>query len=130
MQICRAIARDPSGFVTPGSTCSSGALHRLPSPRLWLVLILELVINRTAAQKLADRGIGEQDVREVISNGPLVVPNPLPRVRGSLVAIGVTKSARFLALILQPDEDSAIRWHVMTGWDASPRQIDAFHRRG
>ncbi|UUY03866.1 hypothetical protein LRS13_24960 [Svornostia abyssi] len=94
------------------------------------MLILELVINHLAAEKLTDRRISERDVREVISNGPLVVPNPLPRVRGSIVAIGMTNGARFLTLILQPDVDSPTRWHVMTGWDASARQIDAFHRRG
>jgi hypothetical protein len=48
---------------------------------------------------------------------------------GSVFAIGVTDGARFLTVVLQPDEASATRWHVMTDWDSSSRQIEAFQSR-
>lgn len=92
------------------------------------MLILDLVINRRAAEKLAARNITSVEVEQVIANGPYVRENPLPRVNGSVIVIGPTDGARFLTLILQPDENSATRWHVMTGWPSSTRQIEAFHR--
>jgi hypothetical protein len=93
------------------------------------VLILELVINRVAAAKLAGRRITSIEVEQVVANGPYVRDNPTPRTAGSQIVIGPTDAARFLALILQPDEDSPTRWHVMTGWESSTRQIAAFHDR-
>lgn len=92
------------------------------------MLILDLVINEVAVAKLQARAITRIEVEQVIANGPAVGDNAKPRVRGSKVAVGPTDAARFLTLILQPDEESATRWHLMTGWDSSARQIDAFHR--
>jgi hypothetical protein len=91
------------------------------------VLILELVINRLAAAKFAGRRITSIEVEQVIANGPYVRDNPTPRMAGSQIVIGPTDRARFLTLILQPDEDSTTRWHVMTGWESSTRQIKAYH---
>jgi len=93
------------------------------------VLILVLIVNALARRKLADRGITSAEVEQVVANGPLAVPNPNARVAGSVFAIGVTDGARFLTIVLQPDEASATRWHVMTGWDSSSRQVDAFRSR-
>jgi len=92
------------------------------------MLILDLVINEVAVGKLAARGISPLEVEQVIANDPSVDDNPEPRVPGSKAMIGPTDAARFLTLILQPDEDSATRWHLMTGWESSTRQIHAFHR--
>lgn len=92
------------------------------------MLILELVINVLAAEKLAARGITGLEVEQVIAMGPFVQPNHTARVPGSIVVIGPTDAARFLTLILQPDEASSTRWHVMTGWDSSARQIAAYQR--
>ena len=92
------------------------------------MLILDLVINQVAATKLAARDISSGEVGQVIANGPFVRDNPAPRVPDSRIVIGPTDAARFLTLILQPDEDSATRWHVMTGWESSARQIEAFQR--
>lgn len=92
------------------------------------MLILELVINDLAASKLASRGIADVEVEQVIAHGPYVRDNPEPRVLGSKIVVGPTDAARFLTLILQPDEDSPSRWHVMTGWPSSARQIAAYHR--
>lgn len=93
------------------------------------MLILALVVNVLARRKLAARGITSAEVEQVVANGPLVVPNPRARVTGSVFAIGVTDRARFLTIVLQPDEASATRWHVMTGWDSSQRQIETFQSR-
>lgn len=92
------------------------------------MLILELVINGLAAAKLAARGITGLEVEQVIANGPFVRANPEPRVSGSMIVIGPTDAARFLTLILQPDEASPTRWHLMTGWDSSARQIETYLR--
>lgn len=92
------------------------------------MLILDLGINQVAAAKLAARNITSSEVGQVIANGPFVRDNPAPRVPGGRIVIGPTDTARFLTLILQPDEDSATRWHVMTGWKSSTRQIEAFPR--
>lgn len=93
------------------------------------MLILELVINALAAEKLAARQITGIEVEQVVANGPYVRENPEPRVAGSLIVIGPTDAARFLTLVLQPDEASTTRWHVMSGWDSSARQIAAFQRK-
>ena len=93
------------------------------------MLILVLVVNALARHKLTDRGITSAEVEQVVANGPLVVPNPNARVAGSMFAIGVTDGARFLTIVMQPDDASATRWHLMTGWDASSRQIEAFQSR-
>lgn len=92
------------------------------------MLILELVINELAMQKLEARGISPIEIEQVLGNDPAVGENPQPRVAASKVAIGPTAAARFLTVILQPDEDSATRWHLMTSWESSARQIAAFHR--
>jgi hypothetical protein len=91
------------------------------------VLILDLVINDLAIAKLEARGITTFEVEQVIARGPAVGDNPTPRVFGSKMVVGPTDGARLLTLILQPDEDDPARWHVMTGWESSARQIDAFH---
>lgn len=93
------------------------------------MLILELVINDLEASKLAARGITRADVEQVLRNGPAVADNPEPRVLGSKLVVGATDSARFLTLILQPNDDHTTRWHLMTGWPSSARQVVAFHRR-
>ncbi len=92
------------------------------------MLILDLVINDLALAKLEARGISTTEVEQVVANGPAVGDNPAPRVRGSKLVVGPTAAARFLTLVLQPDEDSPTRWHVMTGWESSARQLEAFHR--
>lgn len=94
-----------------------------------MVLILDLVVNDLAVEKLSDRGITRIEVEQVVSRGPAVLDNAEARVKGSRAAIGPTDAARFLTVILQPDEDSATRWHVMTAWESSTRQIAAFHRQ-
>lgn len=91
------------------------------------MLIRDLVINDLAASKLAARGITEPEVEQVVMNGPYVRDNPEPRVPGSQYVIGPTNAARFLTLVLQPDDASATRWHVMTAWESSARQIKTFH---
>lgn len=93
------------------------------------MLILHLVINALARRELAARQITSAEAEQIVANGPLVVPNPAARVPGSLFAIGPTDAARILTIVLQPDEASATTWHVMTGWDASPRQVRAFQSR-
>lgn len=107
-----------------GARSTSASPHTVES-----VLILVLVVNALALRKLADRGITSAEVEQVVANGPLVVPNPNARLAGSVFAIGITDGARFLTIVLQPDEASPTRWHVMTGWDSSPRQIEAFQSR-
>jgi len=92
------------------------------------MLILELVINELAMEKLEARGISPVEVEQVLGNDPVVGDNPEPRVPGSKLAIGPTAAARFLAVVLQPDEGSATRWHLMTAWESSARQVAAFHR--
>ena len=91
------------------------------------MLILDLVINELASSKLRARGISTIEVDQVVANGPAVGDNPAARVSGSKLVIGPTDAARFLTLIVQPDDDSPTRWHLMTGWESSARQIDAFH---
>jgi hypothetical protein len=91
------------------------------------MLILDLVINDEAIDKLAARGILRIEVEQVIANGPAVGDNPSPRVAGSKLVVGPTDAARFLTLVLQPDDDSATRWHLMTAWESPMRQIALFH---
>jgi len=92
------------------------------------MLILELVFNAVAVRKLSARGITRVEVEQVVENGPYVRDNPEPRVAGSVIVVGPTSQARFLTVILQPDDDSATRWHVMAGWESTARQIATFHR--
>lgn len=93
------------------------------------MLILDLVVNHVAVVKLAARGISGEELDQVIDNDPSVGDNPNPRVEGSKILVGHTDAARFLTVVLQPDEGSATRWHVMTAWDSSARQIDSYHRK-
>ncbi|MGI8700829.1 MAG: hypothetical protein ACR2JU_06430 [Nocardioidaceae bacterium] len=93
------------------------------------MLILDLVANHLAVVKLAARGITGDEIDQVIGNDPAVGDNPNSRVDGSKILVGHRDIARFLTVVLQPDDDSATRWHVMTAWDSSARQIDSFHRK-
>jgi hypothetical protein len=93
------------------------------------VLILHLVFNVLARTKLAARDVTTGEVEEVIANGPLIRDNPHARVAGSIYAIGPTGAARFLTIVLQPDESDPTRWHVMTGWESSDRQIADYQSR-
>jgi hypothetical protein len=52
------------------------------------VLILRLVFNALAREKLATRGITTREVEEVVASGPRVRVNPYARVPGSIYAIG------------------------------------------
>lgn len=92
------------------------------------MLILDLVVNDVAVVKLVARGITGDEIDQVVRNGPYIRANPEPRVPGSMIAVGLTDAARCLTVILQPDEDTATRWHVMTAWESSARQIDTYHR--
>jgi hypothetical protein len=100
-------------------------------PRVYVrrVLILRLVFNALARAKLAARGITTREIEEVVANGPHVRDNPYSRVPGSIYAIGPTGTARFLTIVLQPDDADPTRWHVMTGWDSDPRQIADYQFR-
>jgi hypothetical protein len=93
------------------------------------VLILSLVFNALVRDKLAARGITTREVGEVVAGGPRVRGNPNARVAGSVFAIGPTNSARFLTVVLQPDDADPTRWHVMTGWESDPRQIADYQSR-
>jgi hypothetical protein len=93
------------------------------------VLILRLVFNALARAKLAARGITTREVEEVVAGGPRVRGNPNARVPGSIYVIGPTSAARFLTVVLQPDEVDATRWHVMTGWDSDTRQISDYESK-
>lgn len=93
-----------------------------------MVVILDLVFNADARRKLRARKISTDEVYEVLALGPLVDDNPEPRVPGSRVAIGPTYEARMLTVVIQPDESSATRWHVMTAWESSVRQIADYER--
>jgi len=44
-------------------------------------------------------------------------------------AIGHTDAMRFMTFVLQPEESRPTRWHVMTGWQSTARQIAAFQRK-
>jgi hypothetical protein len=48
------------------------------------VLILRLVFNALAREKLAARGITTREVEEVVASGPHVRSNPNARVPGSI----------------------------------------------
>jgi hypothetical protein len=93
------------------------------------VLILRLVFNALAREKLAARGITTHEVEEIVASGPRVRDNPNARAPGSIYVIGPTSSARFLTVVLQPDETDPTRWHVMTGWDSDPRQISDYQSK-
>ncbi len=55
--------------------------------------------------------------------------NPHPRVAGSRLMIGETDGGRTLTVVIQPDADDASTWHVMTGWQASPRERDTYRKQ-
>jgi hypothetical protein len=90
------------------------------------MVIAVLVLNARAASKLAARGIHASEVEQVRRNGPYVPRNPHPRVPGSRLMIGETDGGRTLTVVIQPDADDASAWHVMTGWQASPRERDTY----
>jgi hypothetical protein len=97
------------------------------------VLIALLVVNTRAASKLAARRIALSEVEQVRRNGPYITRNPHPRVPRSRLMIGVTDGGRTLTVVIQPDTDDASTWHVMTGWQASPRERNTYReqtRRG
>jgi hypothetical protein len=90
------------------------------------VLIALLVVNARAASKLTARGIAASEIEQVRRNGPYVTRNPQPRVAGSRLMIGETDGGRTLTVVIQPDADDASAWHVMTGWQSSPRERDTY----
>ena len=81
------------------------------------MLILRLVFNALARAKLAAPEITTREVEQVVASGPRVRGNPNARVPGPIHAIGLTSAARFLTVVLQPDDADPTRWHDMTGWD-------------
>lgn len=90
------------------------------------MLIVLLIVNARAASKLAARGIALSEIEQVRRNGPYTTRNPHPRVPGSRLMIGDTDGGRTLTLVIQPDADDASAWHVMTGWQSSPRERDTY----
>ena len=93
-----------------------------------MVVVLDLVVNAQARRKLRARRITVEELEEVLALGPLVDDNPGPRVAGSRIVIGPTLAARFLTIVLQPDEASTTTWHVMSAWKSSARQIADYQR--
>jgi hypothetical protein len=94
------------------------------------VFIAALIVNATAAAKLAARAIAVTEARELVANGPLVTSNPHPRVPGSRLMIGLTNGDRMLTIVIQPDATDDAVWHVMTGWPSTEREVEAYRAAG
>lgn len=111
---------DEEQLIKPIDECWNADAH---------MFIAELIFNREAIEKLARRRISVREVGQLPANGPLVTRNPVPRVPGSRLMIGLTDGGRTLTIVIQPDVADAGAWHVMTGWDSTPREAAAFRRR-
>jgi hypothetical protein len=94
------------------------------------VLIVDLLLNDVALEKLARRGIDQQEVDQLRANGPLVARNPHPRVRGSRFLVGPTDGGRLLTLVVDPHASDEGAWFVQTGWDAGKRERKLYYQRG
>jgi hypothetical protein len=92
------------------------------------VLIAVLLFTETTVAKLAEHGITPEEVRQVNDGDRIVIRNPRPRVRGSVLMIGPTHGGRILTVVLNPEPLDEGAWHVRTAWDASPPQISRYQR--
>jgi hypothetical protein len=94
------------------------------------VLIVRLLINPIAQEKLARRGIYEDEVDQLRHNGPWWERNPRPRAPGSRFLIGPTDGGRLLTVVVVPDAADQAIWHVQTGWDSTKRERAIYLQRG
>jgi hypothetical protein len=94
------------------------------------VLVARLLLNPVAREKLARRGIREDEVQQLRRNGPWWERNPHPRVAGSRLLIGPTDGGRMLTLVIAPETADVALWHVRTGWDSTKRERKLYLRRG
>jgi len=92
------------------------------------VLIALLLFSPTTAHKLADHSITSEEVRQVADGDRIVIPNPRPRVSGSVLMIGPTHGGRMLTAVLNPEPADSGVWHVRTAWPASAAQIGRYRR--
>jgi len=74
---------------------------------------------------LADHRISTQEVRQILSNRHLTMPNPRAKCRITLV--GVTNGGRVLALALDPTGVPGT-WRPVTGMTATARARGLFDR--
>lgn len=93
------------------------------------MFIARLIINAEAERKLGERGITITDVESILRAVHYTPANPHPRVPGSRLLIGPDRGGRCLTIVLQPDRDDEAGWHVMTGWESTRGQRDAWRRR-
>lgn len=79
----------------------------------------------TGLPHVAQHGVTEQDVRDVLSSKNV---QDRPGKRSSRVAIGQTRAGRFLKVIYAPawDEQGIF---IITAYDPSPAEVKAFRRR-
>jgi hypothetical protein len=48
----------------------------------------------------------------------------------ALLIINASAEAKLAELVIQPDTGNTGVWHVMTGWDSTSREADAYRRHG
>lgn len=92
------------------------------------VLIAVLLISDKTVEKLTAHQISPGEVRQVSDGDRIVIRNPRPRAKGSVLMIGPTHGGRILTVVLNPDLVDDGAWHVRTAWQASDAQINRYRR--
>ena len=92
------------------------------------VLIAVLLFSETTVAKLAAHAITPEEVRQVSDGDRVVIANPRPRVKGSVLMIGPAHGGRILTVVLSPERVDPGAWHVRTAWQASASQVSRYRR--
>lgn len=92
------------------------------------MLIAVLLFSEPTVAKLARHAITPEEVRQVSDGDRIVIRNPRPRVKGSVLMIGPTHGGRILTVVLNPEPVDSGAWHVRTAWEASPAQAGRYRR--
>lgn len=74
--------------------------------------IAVLLFSEATIAKLTARGITPEEVRQLTDGDRIVVRNPRPRVKGSVLTIGPTHGGRILTVVLNPEPADRGAWHV------------------
>lgn len=87
--------------------------------------IYELEFDEFNEDELAQHGVRAVDVRQVLDNEPVVLPNKKGRA-ADWIMIGPTYGGRFLTVPIASLSVEGM-WRPVTAWNSEPEEIAKYH---
>lgn len=86
-----------------------------------------LLFTDIATDKLGGRAISQEDCRQLLANGAVLVANPHAGQPDRRLLIGLTDGGRLLTVVVEPTVDPT-DWLVVTAWESTVRERKLFER--